>query len=177
VRVYTKAVSVSRTISGVSITAPSRGPCSTEGPGARRRQDVLSPPPSATSGIFPSTTSSGRANILESQLERGAAPAAEDEEIPAKRVEVEALAYPREAVYPLSEVDRFDGHQDAHLGGGDLDHRKNCPTSSVTLQAPLILILSPVGFSISMVYSVTGFADMASSINAGDLSLPAGTVG
>jgi len=56
----------------------------------------------------------------------------------------------REAVDPLSEVDRLDGHEDAHLGR-DLDHPRNTLTRSATSQLPVIVILSPVGFAISIV--------------------------
>src|SRR5208283_3049370 len=105
--------------------------------------------------------------IITDYFDGRAASAAKDEEVAAKRVEVEALAYPREAVDPLSEVDRFDGHEDAHLGR-DLDHPKNTLTSSPTSQPPVMIILSPVGFAISMV-TVSG----PSSMKAGTpLSLP-----
>jgi hypothetical protein len=88
--------------------------------------------------------------VIGQYSERRAASAAKDEEATAEGVEMETPAYPREAVDPLSEVDGLDGHEDAHLGR-DLDHAKNTLTSSATLQLPVIVILSPVGFAISTV--------------------------
>ena len=82
-----------------------------------------------------------------------AASAHEDEETAAHGIDVEPPANPGKAVYPLSEVDGFDGHQDAHLGD-DLDHRKNARASSITLQGPAMVIRSPVGFSIVMVHAM-----------------------
>ena len=105
--------------------------------------------------------------VIGQYSERCAAPAAKDEEAAAEGVEVEAFYNPREAVDPLSEVDRFDSQKDAHLGR-DLDHAKNTLTSSATLQLPVIVILSPVGFAISTVV-VSGPSSMKVEM---PLSLP-----
>jgi hypothetical protein len=88
--------------------------------------------------------------IVTYYLDGRAAPAAKDEEVAAEGIEMECLHDPCEAVDAFTEVDGIDGHEDAHLGR-DLDHPKNTLTRSTTLQLPVIVILSPVGFAISTV--------------------------
>ena len=90
--------------------------------------------------------------IIHEHFEGGPPAVAEQEEAAAERIGLQhCFAYPGKAVYPFSEVDRIDRHQDPHLGR-DLDHLlQNSRTSSTTLQLPVIFIRSP-GRSISMMY-------------------------
>jgi len=92
--------------------------------------------------------------VVTDYFERCGAPVTEDKKVSAHGVHHKTLYCPRKTVYPFSEVDRFHGEEYPHLGSNLYHLSQNSLASSTTLQFPLILILSPVGFSISMVHSI-----------------------
>lgn len=117
-------------------------------------------------------------------LDGGASTAAKNKKPTRKRVGPEyLLTDPRQTVYPVAEVHRFDRYYDAHVRG-HLNHRfipQNVRVSAARSGRAdpftWIRILGPRGFSSSMLHSETApELKGGSSINVGPVGLDSGTV-